>query len=229
MTGKRFFITSSGTGVGKTLVTCALAYQLQQQGKKVQVQKPIVTGWDEADPDTDTALLLHSVGLPHTVPNIQATSPWRFVAALSPHLAAEAENTRIDTDAVVAFSRHAEVDYLLVEGVGGVMVPLTYDYHSLHWMQALQFSVILVVGSYLGAISHALTAIVALQVHDIHLSGIIVSESESSTVPLPATIRTLQGFVDVPVLALPRITVDADHEIWQLAAKMLPEIDKIFI
>lgn len=211
---KAWFITSSGTEIGKTLVTCALAHHLHTVGKKVIVRKPIVTGWEEAPEKiqaSDTGLLLAATGQSITDEAIYSTSPWRFTAPLSPHIAARYERREIDPKAVVAHSTSdqknlKENEYLLVEGVGGAMVPLTSSYHSLDWMQALGFPVILVVGDYLGAISHTLTTLEALNAYRISVHAIVVSGSSSPPMPIDEMLKTLESFTSIPIAGLPFIT-----------------------
>lgn len=218
---QRFFITSSGTGIGKTLVTSMLSYQLLQMGKTVCVQKPIVTGWDvQAIDKSDTGILLQSCGDHITEKNINRVSPWRFTKPLSPHLAAEAEGKSIDVEQVVNYSKQStDAEYLLVEGVGGAMVPLTYDYHSLQWMQALNFPAIVVVGCYLGAMSHALTTLTAIKNYGVPVAGIVVSDANHASELFDPTIKTLQQFTHLPVVGVPYIPKSVKEPFWQVASR----------
>jgi dethiobiotin synthetase len=102
---------------------------------------------------------------------------------------------------------------LLIEGVGGVMVPLDHRHTVLDWMTALNISAVLVTGSYLGSLSHALTSIDALQRRAIAIKTIVVNETVGSTVPLVDTATTLQRFAaSIPIVALPRLrAADAGH------------------
>ncbi len=96
----------------------------------------------------------------------------------------------IDVDAVIAYCRTAidqRRDIMLIEGVGGIMVPLDSQRTILDVMMALQVPLILVTGSYLGTISHTLTALDALYRRSMKVMAIIVSETPGSTVPLDET------------------------------------------
>src|SRR5688572_14257631 len=104
---RKFFITSSGTGVGKTLVTATLAYQLLAQGKRVSALIPIISGYHEHDVQSDTALLLASQRLNATKPNVEAISPWRFAEPIAPSEAAAKEKRAIDMDELLAFCNNA--------------------------------------------------------------------------------------------------------------------------
>jgi len=110
-------------------------------------------------------------------------------------------------DAASDTARIAEKQLTLIEGVGGVMVPLTEQRTVRDWMAALRIPAILVTGSYLGSISHTLTAIEALRAASIPIHAIIVSESEASPVPLADTLATIRAFAgDVPhCIAQPRV------------------------
>ena len=155
---KRLFVTGSGTGVGKTLVTAALAHQLSRAGKTVRAVKPVISGYTPATHrDSDTAVLLDSLGSDHSPEAIDRMSPFRFEAPLSPDMAAAREGRQLDFEALLHFCRDCAAgpeDILLIEGVGGVMVPLTRDKTVLDWIEAIDAPCLLVAGSYLGTISH---------------------------------------------------------------------------
>ena len=112
---------------------------------------------------------------------IDRISPWRFAAPLSPDLAAAAEGRSIDFKALVEFSRDAAYGRgtVFIEGVGGIMVPLDATHTVLDWMSALRIPVLLVAGSYLGTISHTLTALHVLAHRNLDIAGVVVSESEA--------------------------------------------------
>jgi len=201
------FITATGTDVGKTYVAASLIRLFRQMGRTVDAIKPVVSGFDPAAAATsDPGILLEALGLPPTADEIQRISPWRFRAPLSPDLAARREGRAIDVDQVIAFCRSAverRADLLLIEGVGGVMVPLDGQRTILDVMMALRLPLILVTGSYLGAISHTLTAVDSLFQRDMNLLAIIVSETPGSTVPLDDAVATIARFAE-PVIGLPR-------------------------
>lgn len=204
------FITSSGTGVGKTLVTASLAHQLRQAGRTARVLKPVISGFTaEAFDESDTAVLLQSQETPPADDAVDRMSPFRFAAPLSPDMAAVRENRSIDFEALVTFCRDAAAgpeEITLIEGVGGVMVPLTERETVLDWMAALGAPCLLVVGSYLGTISHTLTAAGTLATRGLDISAIVISESEESPVPVPETAATIQRFLpDIRIATVPRL------------------------
>ena len=211
------FVTGSGTGVGKTLVTAALACQLRAAGHPVAAVKPVVSGFAPDGP-SDTHDLLAALGRPATPGTIEAVSPWRFAAPLSPDMAAAREGRRLDLDEIVGFCRACATGdgTLLVEGVGGVMVPLGGRVTVLDWIAALGFPAVLVVGSYLGTLSHTLTAAAALAGRGIALRAVVVSESPESPVPPAETAATLARYVSVPhLVVVPRL--HAPSRLWEAA------------
>lgn len=205
------FVTSSGTDIGKTYVSAMLVRQLRTMGKPVRALKPVVSGFDEAGfAASDTAALLAALGEPVMHENAEDVSRWRFRAALSPDMAAAREGQRIDFDELVnhCLARAAIHDPLVVEGVGGLMVPLDETRTVLDWMKAMaaQASLVplLVVGSYLGTISHTLTTLDVMRRNGLEPRAIIVSESLENPVPLSETVETIRRFAKLDVLALPR-------------------------
>jgi dethiobiotin synthetase len=201
------FITATGTDVGKTFVAASLIGHFRQMGRTIEAIKPVVSGFDPAQAaNSDPAVLLRALGVPVTADAITRISPWRFRAPLSPDLAARREGRSIDVDEVIGFCQRViddRQDMLLIEGVGGIMVPLDRERTVLDVMMALRLPLILVTGSYLGTISHTLTALDSLFRRDMSVMAIIVSETVGSTVSLDDTVAEIARFAD-PVIGLPR-------------------------
>ncbi len=202
-----YFVTAVGTGVGKTFTTCALLHAARMRGGQAHGYKPIISGYDAADATSDTAQIITANG---GTANVDEISPWRFAAPLSPHRAAALEGQALDVNAVIEWSRARATGegLTLIEGVGGVMVPLTNAQTSMDWMVALGLSVILVTGSYLGSISHTLTALHALRARGLHIAALVMSETEGSTVTLDEAITGLAPFIaDIPLrIVQPRVS-----------------------
>lgn len=181
---KTIFIGGTGTDIGKTYVTCMLLRQLQEQGFKTRAIKPVISGFDEnVAEQTDSGLLLRQMGIEATLKNIEKISPWRFEAPLPPHLVAENEGRPLNFDHIARFcQKQAEenLDFLLIEGAGGIMTPLTYHHTILDLIKRLGCHCLLVAGSSLGTISHTLSAIACIKQFGITLDGIIISESLSN-------------------------------------------------
>jgi dethiobiotin synthetase len=199
------FITAAGTEIGKTFVAERLIRECRSRGVSCDALKPIVTGFD-ASAQTDTARLLAALRLPVNEHTVEARSPWRFAEPISPPIAARREGRRIMLNELVAFCKQpCDARLRLIEGVGGVMVPLNDEVTTLDWITALGIPAILVVGTYLGAISHALTAWETLRTHSVALQGIVVNESPEQPVPLEDTLATIRRFCEpTPVARLER-------------------------
>jgi len=204
----RLFVTASGTELGKTFVTTALVRAARASGRSVRALKPVVSGIDDTNPaGSDPAEILAALGQPVEPAGLDRISPWRFAAPLSPDRAAAREGKVIPLDAVIAQCRTALAgpeDVVLIEGVGGVMVPLDAGRTVLDWIRALEMPVLLVVGSHLGAISHALTAAAVLGHAGVPIRALVVSQSPVSPMPLAETASILAAHQAAPVIILPR-------------------------
>jgi dethiobiotin synthetase len=191
-----FFISGTGTGIGKTFVTAGLLRHLRGSGRAVMGLKPIVSGYHGAA-GSDPAMLLEALGETVGEDAVARIAPWRFCAPLSPDMAAMREDRQIDFGELLAFCRDraAGAETVLIEGVGGVMVPLDAQHTVLDWIVALGFPVVLVAGSYLGSLSHTLTAAAALERAGVPAISIIVNDSGTDDVPLTDTAATLRRFL----------------------------------
>ncbi len=201
------FITATGTDVGKTFVVASLIRLLRQMGRTVDAIKPIVSGYDATlSAASDPGVLIGALGLPFSPEAVDRVSPWRFRAAVAPDLAARREGRSIDVDAVVAYCQGAierRRDILLIEGVGGIMVPLDDHRTILDVMMALRVPLMLVTGSYRGTISHTLTALDSLFRRDLNVLATIVNETPGSSIPLGDVVASIGRFTE-PVIGLPR-------------------------
>lgn len=201
------FVTATGTDVGKSYVSAGLLRAALALGARVDALKPVASGHDPARlGDTDAAVLLRALGRPVTAESVAACSPFRFAAPLSPDMAARREGRSLSLEAVLAVCRAAEgPGALLVEGVGGVMVPLDGRRGVLDWVAGLGCPAVVVAGSYLGTISHSLTALSVLHARGVPVLALLVSETEGSTVGLGETVAALaEQAAPCPVLAVPR-------------------------
>ncbi len=203
-----YFITGTGTDIGKTWVSCALLRHWRVQGLTTRAFKPVMSGVDTNDLATsDAGQLLLAQGLEVTAANVAEIAPWRFTAPLSPDMAAAAEGRHIDFDELLAFNRRPTSADLrtitLIEGVGGVMVPLDERHTVLDWAEALTVPVVLVAGSYLGSMSHTLTALLALKTRGIPVAAVVVNETPASGVALDATLSSLARHAQgIPLLGI---------------------------
>lgn len=211
-----YFVTSTGTDIGKTFVTAALIRYLRESNQPVAALKPVVSGYDSSVADTsDPAVLLTALGRPVTAHEVDRIAPWRFRAPLSPDLAAAREGRRIDFDELVKFTRaaiDAATGPLFIEGVGGIMVPLDGRRTVLDWMSELNIPLLLVVGGYLGTISHTLTALDVLAQRKLAVAAIVVCENRRDTVELDDTVASISRFAgSIGVVGLPRLPAGINH------------------
>ncbi len=218
-----YFVTATGTDIGKTFVTAGLIRHLRAQGRAVSALKPVVSGFQmETAAQSDPGQLLSALGEPVTPETVARIAPWRFTAPLSPDMAAAHEGREIPYVDVVAFCRRAAAEAqgpLLIEGVGGVMVPLDARHTVLDWMADLRLPVILMAGSYLGTISHTLTALSALGQRGLALAALALNDTGQSPVPLAETAAAIARFAgDVPIVTIARAAADGDFA--PLAARL---------
>ena len=220
-----YFVTSTGTGIGKTFVTAGLIRALRNAGREVAALKPVVSGFDVATSAlSDPGVLLDALGELVTPEALERVSPWQFAAPLSPDMAAAREERRIEFDELVKLCRDTAVaskdGTLFIEGVGGVMVPLDGRHTVLDWMVALGLPIIVVTGSYLGTISHTLTALEVVARARLKVAALVLNDSGDGAVPLDETATTLRRFTGVPTMTLPRVkaSVAAQDVFARLAA-----------
>jgi dethiobiotin synthetase len=220
------FVSGTGTDVGKTFVTTALIRHLLGAGRAVEALKPVASGFaPERLHDSDPGQLLMALGRPVTLPEVERIAPWRFAAPLSPDMAAEHEGRSIDFDALADFCRAAvdkHRDHLFVEGIGGIMVPLDRSRTVLDLITALRLPLLLVAGSYVGTISHTLTALQVLTRRNVEVTAVVVSESAGSAATLEETVATIARFSDsIEVVGLPRLDGAQAHPAVARIAQLL--------
>lgn len=160
----KFFITGTDTGIGKTLVSAIL-----MRGLRAAYWKPIQSGIEEI---TDTQWMLEKTTLPnhHFLPESYVLS-----RPLSPHASAKIDNVSIELDKILLPQTANQFDHLIVEGAGGLYVPLNEKEYMIDLIQKLNIPVILVVRSGLGTINHSLLSIKTLQQHHIPIAGIVMN------------------------------------------------------
>lgn len=201
-------MTATGTDIGKTYIGCGLIRAWRQDGHTVGVFKPVLSGFDPAKvAESDAGQLLAALGIPVSPVSVDAIAPWRYAAPLSPDVAAAKEGKRVDYAAVLGACRGfltSGSDVGLIEGAGGVMSPLSDDRTMLDLAADLSIPTILVVGSYLGTISHALTALEVLAARRVPIALVVMNETVGSTVPLAENASALSRRAATPVRALPR-------------------------
>lgn len=168
-------VTGTGTGVGKTVVAAAVVATLRARGQSVAAFKPVVTGLDEPpEPGwpPDHELLAAVAGM-----SPEAVAPLCFGPAVSPHLAAELAHATIDPLTLVAAAQRAGegCDTLVVEGVGGVLVPLTRSYSARDLARELALPVVVAAAPSLGTINHTLLTLEAIRSASLEVLGVVLT------------------------------------------------------
>ena len=170
--GQGLFITGTDTGVGKTAVACALATKLRSQGYDVGVMKPIITGASARPNDVDRL-----IDAAKSSDHRDMVSPYQLSHALAPHIAANRENVRIDirhiqTTFATLLTQH---EIVLVEGIGGIMVPITAKHCVLDLITVLGLSALVVTRGDVGTINHSVMTVTLLQTHGIPVAGLVLN------------------------------------------------------
>jgi dethiobiotin synthetase len=218
------FVTATDTGVGKTVVTAALAHALRERGLAVGVCKPVQSGNLAGDPDGDAALLARLGGLGAAASEVCV---YAFAAPLAPRVAAEREGRRVELDPILGRVRHLEAshDAVLVEGAGGLLVPLAKGLTIADLAVRLGYPLVVVARPGLGTVNHtALTAVVARSL-GLELAGVILNGytdgGDGSEADNPRLIEELAG-----VRVLGRTPwLDGPLSAARIAAEIAPAID----
>ena len=172
------FITGTDTGVGKTFIACGIAAALHARGLRVGVMKPVETGCGPpgARRPRDASALQRAAG--RTL-DLETICPWQLEAPLAPDVAARLEGTRVDPAGIVSIYAEIEQahDVTLVEGAGGLLVPIDGRYTMADLARDLDLPLLVVVDSKLGAINHALLTLEAALAHGLKVTGYILNRS----------------------------------------------------
>ena len=199
-----YFITGTDTGVGKTFVTCALLYTLKAQGIAAIGMKPIAAGGEMTpeglnNADVEALHLASGVKLQREDLNCYLLSE-----PIAPHIAAANEDIDIDLDVIrQRFDQLAELaDVVLVEGVGGFIVPLGDSINTADLAQDLDLPVILVVGMRLGCLNHALLTQEAILARGLTLAGWVANQIDPHMAELDANIEALEERIRAPLLGV---------------------------
>ena len=196
-------VTGTDTGVGKTWVSCGLARALTRADRIIAVRKPAESGCELVDgkpfPEDASALRAAS-GSVEPVEDICAV---RLEEALAPGIAAERAGVTIDVEAIVEDYRRraADLDTLLVEGAGGLLVPLATGVDYADFAGRLGARLLLVTASKLGAINHTLLTLEAARSRGLEVMGIVVNHvTEEEDLATQTLVESLSDLATVPVL-----------------------------
>jgi len=196
-----YFITGTDTGVGKTLISCALLHGFSAQGKRVAGMKPVAAGCAGDDIHEDVRQL-------RAASNVQASlgqiNPYCFVPAVAPHLAAQFAGVNINFKRILeSFAELAgQADEVIVEGAGGFVVPLNAGQDSADLVAQLGLPIIMVVGMRLGCLNHALLTLEAITARGLTLAGWVANVLDANMAMLDVNISALQQRISAPLLGV---------------------------
>jgi dethiobiotin synthetase len=195
------FITGTDTGVGKTVVAVALLRALVASGQRAAGMKPVSAGIDAgASVNADVAALFEAGNVDAPLAD---RNPFAFVPAIAPHLAAAEAGVRVDLAVIsAAYDRLASLsDVVVVEGAGGVRVPVDATHDMLDIATQLRLPVLLVVGMRLGCLNHALLSAAAIGSRGLRLSGWVANCIDPTMSAMRANVDDLALRLPAPLVA----------------------------
>jgi dethiobiotin synthetase len=198
-------IVGTGTGVGKTVLTASLAATLIARGRRVGVCKPVVTGTADPTPGWphDHELLAAVTGQ-----TPESVCPLTFGPPMSPHLAARLAGMTLEPARLLEAAREvsATVEILLVEGVGGLMVPLTVDYSMRDFARDLALPLVVAAPAGLGTINHTLLTVESARNAGLDVRGVVLTRWPEQPTMLELSNRdTIAHLGHIEVSTLPTV------------------------
>ena len=203
-TGASLFVTGTDTGVGKTLIACALLHRLRSRGLRTLGMKPGAAGVEATlegpvNPDVVALRRASSWAAP-----LSQVNPYCFEPPIAPHLAAASAGVRIELDPIrKAFEAlRASADAIVVEGVGGFLVPLNDREDAGDMAVALALPVVLVVGMRLGCLNHALLTQQAVAARSLRLAGWVANSIDPNMARFQENLEALRDRIAAPLLGI---------------------------
>jgi dethiobiotin synthetase len=206
MSARGIFITGTDTGVGKTVIACALVRALRSEGARVAVMKPVASGafrTPEGMRNTDALALMEAAG-PGSPHSYEDVNPYCFEPAISPHIAAKEAGIEVDTSMIRQKYEQLAVgvDWVVVEGAGGWFAPINEHQTMADLDWALSVPALLVVGLKLGCLNHAQLTRLGVESHGVRLAGWVVSGIDRHMTRIEANLETLERLLGEPPLAV---------------------------
>jgi dethiobiotin synthetase len=205
MSGRGLFITGTDTGVGKTVIACALVRALRAQGARVAVLKPVASGsvrTAEGLRNADALALQHAAGWEDV--SYADVNPYCFEPPVSPHIAAKEANIEIDTGMIRRKfdALTAAWDWVIVEGAGGWFAPISEHRTMADLAWSLSVPALMVVGLKLGCLNHAQLTRLAIQSHGVPFAGWVASSIDPQMSHVAANLDSLERLLGEPALAV---------------------------
>ncbi len=212
-----YFITGTDTGVGKTLISCALLHGFAAQGKRAVGMKPIAAGCIDNDMHEDVKQLC-------AASNVQVDqsliNPYGFTPAIAPHIAAQQAGVSINVEHIVKsfHTLQSLAEMVIVEGAGGFCVPLNAEQDSAELAKQLGMPVILVVGMRLGCLNHALLTCAAIAARGVTLAGWVANGITENMSYQAENIAALQQRIAAPLLGI--VPFQSPPDVAEIAAQL---------
>ena len=195
-----YFIVGTDTDCGKTYATCRLVDRLKQLNRRVLAIKPVASGCLSVEGrlvSQDELCLQEANGALE-----DSVCGWRFLPPVSPHLAAQSAGVSLSLSAIADYcAQFSGYDPLVIEGAGGLMVPLNSQETWLDFLTMTKIPVILVVGLTLGCINHALLTASVLESKGLKLVGWVGNEIDPSMLAMEENVQSLVRLMPAPLLA----------------------------
>ncbi|MGP8034328.1 MAG: dethiobiotin synthase [Steroidobacteraceae bacterium] len=204
MSARALFVTGTDTGVGKTVVACALVRAFVARGERVAVMKPIASGAQRTPQglrNADALALLEAANVPLTYPQV---NPYCFEPAISPHIASEDVKIRIDTGTILAnfLQLQGLSGRVVIEGAGGWLAPINERESMADLARALNAPAVMVVGLRLGCLNHAQLTRASIDAAGVPFAGWIANRLEPAMEREAENLATLERRLGEPALAL---------------------------
>lgn len=218
------FVTGTDTGVGKTVIACALVRGLRAAGQRVAVMKPVAAGAERTPAglrNLDALLLMRAAGSKAAYADV---NPYCFEPPISPHIAADDVHIQPDPSKIVEKLAQisAAANVSVVEGAGGWLAPLSRSASMADLAQALALPVLLVVGVRLGCLNHAHLTRQAIDARGVPLAGWVASVLDPAMARLAENLGTLEELLGAPPLAVvPHLRDGLDTLCLERAARRL--------
>ncbi|MDA1477167.1 dethiobiotin synthase [Bacillus changyiensis] len=196
------FVTGTDTGVGKTIISCGIAALLKEKNIDVGVFKPFLSGISRDNPQSDTALLKQ---MSHTCLTHEEITPFEYKEPLAPYVAAKQEGKMVSINEVINHWNKIKKqhDYVIVEGAGGIAVPLGENYLVAHLIKALQLPVLIVARPDLGTINHTFLTVQYAKQLGLQIAGIVINgRSERPNLDEKTNPNIIEQLCDVPLIGI---------------------------
>jgi dethiobiotin synthetase len=211
-----FFVTGTDTGVGKTLVSGGIAHILRNAGNRVGVFKPVASGCNRNFDGLVSADAEFLQACSHCDFDLKVINPERYLTPAAPIVCQEHENRQVDFGAIeTAYNKIcAGSDVMIVEGIGGIRVPISAEMDVVELAKAFGLPVVIVCRPDLGTINHTLLTIDAARNAGLHIAGIVISGYNAETAGLAEETlpMVLEECGQVPVLSIIPYDEESDTE-----------------